>query len=45
MFESFKKYHWVLSIYEYSDLDELLSSLGENVIEPAEAKVIELRGE
>jgi uncharacterized protein YjbI with pentapeptide repeats len=45
MFESFKKYHWVLSIYEYTDPDELLSSLGENVIEPAEAKVIELRGE
>jgi hypothetical protein len=44
MFGSFKKYHWVLPIYEYSDLDELLRSLGEKVIEPAEAKVIELRG-
>jgi hypothetical protein len=44
MFESFKKYDWILSTYEYSDLGELLALLGERVIEPAEAKVIELRG-
>ena len=42
MFESFKKYHWVLSIYEYSDLDGLITSLEEKVIKPAETKAKEL---
>ncbi len=43
MFEHFKKYPWVLAIHRYRDLKDLLSSLKEKVIEPAEAKVKELR--
>lgn len=38
-----RKYHWVLTAYEYSDVQDLLSSLDDKVIAPAEAKVIELR--
>lgn len=42
MFESFRKYPWILSTYEYSDLDGLLASLEEKVIRPAETKAKEL---
>lgn len=43
MFQDFpKKYHWVLKVHRYRDLDDLLASLGEKVIVPAEAKVKEL---
>ncbi len=38
-----RKYHWVLQVHIYKDLDDLFSSLSEKVISPAEAKVIELR--
>ena len=37
-----RKYHWVLSVYEYKDLNDLLASLGEEVIAPAQAKAKEL---
>ncbi|WAM22597.1 MAG: hypothetical protein OI715_00455 (plasmid) [Candidatus Methanoperedens sp.] len=36
-----KKYHWVLAVHQYKDLNDLLESLGENVIAPAEAKAQE----
>ena len=43
MFQDLKrKYHWVLAVHEYKDLDDLLASLGEKVIAPAEAKAKEL---
>lgn len=38
MFEHFTRFPWVLPIQRYVDLDDLLSSLGEKVIAPAEAK-------
>ena len=43
MFEYFKSCPWVLKIHRYLDLDDLLPSLGEKVIEPAENKTKELR--
>ncbi len=43
MFEHFKRYPWVLPVYEYADTPQLLASLLEQVISPAEAKVKELR--
>ena len=42
MYEHFSSYPWVQPIYHYSDLDELLHSIQECVIEPAEKKVREL---
>lgn len=39
-----KKYHWVLAVHRYRDLDDLLESLSDKVIAPAEAKVKELQG-
>lgn len=36
MFEHFKNYPWVLEIHRYNDLNDLLKSLGEKVIAPAE---------
>ncbi len=43
MFEHFKRYDWVLPIYQYETPEAMLSSILENVIEPAERKVVELR--
>ncbi len=43
-FEHFKNYPWVLETHLYQDQEGLLASLTE-VIEPAETKVKELRGE
>ena len=37
-----RKHHWVLAVHRYRDLDDLLASLGEKVIAPAEAKAKEL---
>jgi len=42
-FEHFKRYPWVLPIYSYKRLDDLLETLEEKVIAPAEAKVLEIR--
>ncbi|MEP7306794.1 MAG: pentapeptide repeat-containing protein [Acidobacteriota bacterium] len=42
MFPDYKKYHWVLRLHRYRSLDELLASLGTEVIAPAEAKRKEL---
>lgn len=43
MFEDFKSYPWVLAIHCYRDLDDLMATIKENVIKPAEAKVLEVR--
>lgn len=43
MFEDFKPYNWVLKIHRYIDLDDLLKSLAEKVIAPAEQKAKELQ--
>ncbi len=43
MFEHFRRYPWVLPVYEYDDIPHLLASLTERVISPAEAAVKELR--
>ena len=39
MFEHFKRYPWVLETYIYESQDELLTSIQERVIAPAEARV------
>lgn len=45
MFVDFpKKYHWVLTPHEYTDLSDLLGDLQAQVIAPAEAKAKELAG-
>jgi hypothetical protein len=43
MFDSYVGLDWVLEIYRYKNLDDLLKSLKEKVIKPAEQKVIELQ--
>jgi uncharacterized protein YjbI with pentapeptide repeats len=42
MFEHIRRYPWVLGTYYYDNLNELLASVEEKVISPAEAKVREL---
>lgn len=42
MFEHFKRYPWVLEIHRYEDLNDLLKSLEEKVIDLVETKVGEL---
>ncbi|MBD2104994.1 pentapeptide repeat-containing protein [Leptolyngbya sp. FACHB-261] len=42
MFKDTWKYHWVLQIHRYQDLDDLLTSLREKIIAPAEAKATDL---
>jgi hypothetical protein len=42
MFVDFRKYHWVLPIHYYTDQGNLLATLKEHVIEPAEQKAQEL---
>jgi hypothetical protein len=43
MFEHFKRYPQVLETHFYENADDLLSSLTSEVIEPAEAKALELK--
>jgi hypothetical protein len=43
MFRNNERYPWVLKTHRYNDLDDLLKSLTEKVIAPAEEKVKELR--
>jgi uncharacterized protein YjbI with pentapeptide repeats len=42
MFEQFNKYPWVLSTVRYTNTSDLLGSLTEYVIKPAEEKALEL---
>lgn len=44
LFEHFRRYPSVLPLHEYASQDQLIAELPEKVIEPAERKVIELRG-
>ena len=37
-----RRYHWVLPTYRYQDTDQLLSSIKEHIIKPAEEKGKEL---
>jgi uncharacterized protein YjbI with pentapeptide repeats len=43
MFEHFRRYPWVLKPYRYESQQQLIGSLADKVIGPAEAKVLELR--
>ncbi len=43
MFEHFRRYPWVLETYYYDSIGEVLASLKEKVIDPAEAKAKELQ--
>jgi uncharacterized protein YjbI with pentapeptide repeats len=42
MFEHFTNYPWVQPVYRYYDMDDLLDSIQEHIIDPAEKKVREL---
>jgi hypothetical protein len=42
MFKDLRKYSWVLDIHRYDDQEDLLNSLVDRVIRPAEAKAQEL---
>ncbi len=42
MFEHIRRYPWVLDTYYYDDLDDVLASVEDKVISPAESKVREL---
>lgn len=42
MFEQFNKYPWVLNTFRYKNISDLLKSLQENIIKPAEEKAQEL---
>jgi hypothetical protein len=42
MFRDYWKYHWMLNVYRYDEVEELIGSLREKVLAPAEAKVEEL---
>jgi hypothetical protein len=43
MFRDYRMYDWVLPVYWYEGLEQLLEMLGEKVIAPAEGKVKDLR--
>jgi len=42
MFEHFKRYPWVLEVHRYDDIDDLVASLEQDIIAPAEEKAREL---
>ena len=39
MFKDYWKYDWVLPVYRYEGLEQLLAAIADEVIGPAEAKV------
>jgi uncharacterized protein YjbI with pentapeptide repeats len=43
MFSYYRLFSWVLAVHRYASLDDLLTSIEEKVIAPAEAKVVELQ--
>ena len=43
MFGDFRDYEWVLPVQEYVSQDQLLASIQDTIIAPAEAKLEELR--
>jgi hypothetical protein len=44
MFDFIRRFHWVLEPYRYNNQEHLLANLEKSVVDPAEAKVEELRG-
>jgi hypothetical protein len=44
MFDFFRRYPWVLMAHRYESQQQLIADLGDHVIRPAEAKVLEFRG-
>jgi hypothetical protein len=44
MFDFIRRYSWVLEPYRYETQQHLLANLEKSVVDPAEAKVVELRG-
>jgi hypothetical protein len=40
MFKDFEDYPWVLPVYQYKEPQQLLATLAENVIAPAEEKAL-----
>jgi hypothetical protein len=42
MFESIRRFPWVLDTYYYDNVDAVLASIEDKIISPAEAKVREL---
>jgi hypothetical protein len=42
MFEHFRRYNWVLPIYEYKDATEAVAEIKHKIIDPAETKANEL---
>lgn len=44
MFDFFRRFPWVLKTFRYSETQDLLATLECNIIFPAEAKLLELRG-
>ena len=44
MFDFFRSYPWILKAYAYTDLAQLTANLDKWVVQPAEAKVLQLRG-
>ena len=45
MFEHFTRYPWVLETYRYVSVEEVIASLAEKVVAPAELKANELLGQ
>jgi hypothetical protein len=45
MFDHFRRYPWVLPIYEYDNPTALLATLSGQVIDPVEAELDKLRGQ
>ena len=43
MFDDLRAYPWVLPTHRYTSIDSLLNTLAHSVIDPAEARVIELK--
>ena len=44
MFDFYRNMKWFLKVHRYADQERLLADLGDEVIRPAELKVLELRG-
>jgi hypothetical protein len=42
LFRDLRKFHWVLSVHRYKNLDDLLESFGNKVVFPAEEKAKEI---
>ena len=39
MFNDYRKYDWVLPVYQFEGLEQLFAQLPEKIIAPSEAKV------